>query len=618
MNSKGVLIGLVLVALVAGVFVATRSGGPASGGGGLLGVASYQGEGAVLPAGGGEVPSDSVLSGVRGDAIAVLHMSPRNVDPAVNYVENFWKRLASTNLGKMQGLKPSLIESAKSRAETGQDPEEVAKAEKAVKILSDGWNELTEAVLVVLEQSVEAPDGTKIPYTLVQGKFAGTATPERLREYVDNELLKGQASLEDSDGTVVKRSGAEGVYDFEFGSTADSRMKGALFAQGETVALTFGASEIDAFKSADEDKMLVSGSDWKAIGVSLLPATGLFMYLDYPKLETMINGFIESAMNADPTSTMSAEDLRRQINSQFKDLGVLGASVDFAGGFNSLSCMKTEAGSKIGDFYRRLIESRTNSPSSGLFHKLVGENSLLAFRFQLDTVPFYFDFFRDYYGDALDQAQAGDDAKRFRAMIDTAEREFNRLGYKELGVVASVAPGNPMPEVGLFLGNGSLDGEEALTAVAETMNQFLPQPMASVDTSGPEPRLQINSGQPVPVQGAMVGHNSVFVTSNPYAFDKVAKALDNDASYLASTSGGLENPEKALEAGDYFLYINTELLLQMARPWLGMAASQTPGSGPKDIEEVAELFAGRFISTQVTTGAAENVVCSRAQMLTLQ
>ena len=116
----------------------------------------------------------------------------------------------------------------------------------------------------------------------------------------------------------------------------------------------------------------------------------------------------------------------------------------------------------------------------------------------------------------------------------------------------------------------------------------------------------------------MVGQNSVYITSNPYAFDKVSKQLESGASYLASNSKGLENSQEALEGGDYFIYANTELLLQMVRPWIGMAAAQAPGSAPEDIQELAELFGGRFISTQLTSGAAENVVCSRAQMLTLQ
>lgn len=614
MNSKTAVIAVVAIAVIAGIYFASQSSAP----GGARNLSRVEGgavTGALLPDEAPQVEEDSLLHDISADSLAIVHFTAQNIDPAVKYFERLWGRVAATKLGQKQGMRASLLETIKQQQPASADTQEL---EKAAEIVSQAWDDVDEAIIVVSDKKVSAPELGDVPLTLFEAEFSGGGTVDRLKAFIDDEVLKGQPVLEENDITLKRRDGAEGVYDFTLNSPAGKGVSGAVVAQGDSFSVTFGTQDLGVFRASEAGKMLVNSAAWRTAGLSMLPGSGMFIYLDYSRLQTLMDDLMKLAAEAGGQEAAVAGGLQGQLQSQFGQFGVLGSSVVFGNGVTSLTCITIKEGSKMEQFYSRLLDARGKAESAGEFYKLISDNTLLAFRVQLDVIPFYFDMFREYYGTALDEAQAPEDAQRLRAMIDKAEQQFNRLGFREFGVVLNIAPGNPMPELGMLLGQGALEGEQALSTVAEVMNDYFPQPVASVDSASGSPRLKINTGQPVPVEGAVVGSNSVYITSNPYSFEKVSQALSGEGNYLLKENTGLEHPEAALRTGDYFFYLNSELALQMARPWLGMAAAQAPGSGPEELQEVADVFAGRFISTQFTTRGTEGAVCSRAQMVTLQ
>ena len=214
-----------------------------------------------------QLPSEPAISGfaatLPAETLAFFHLQPRQFDPLINYLTLQSEKVRRAKAWKKADGDAMLFENIVSEynGTSGSDPEQLKKMTAAAEEAWQIWTSLSDFSIVVLEKTFHAEPNFDVPLVKVSADFSTSVASDRLRQFVDREILQGKNEIKDQVSLV--RLNPE-LYQAELPKEAGG-FKVVLSVKPLHIALSVGSDNFDQFTSVDLSSSLAAVPDWKKI-----------------------------------------------------------------------------------------------------------------------------------------------------------------------------------------------------------------------------------------------------------------------------------------------------------------------------------------------------------------
>jgi hypothetical protein len=544
------------------------------------------------------------------ETLAFFHLRPRQIDPLISYLTLQWEKLHRAKAWNKVDGDAMLLDHLVSEfsGASGSNPEQIKQMKAVGEEAWQVWSTLTEVSIVVLEKTFHAEPNFDIPMVKVSADFSTTAAPERLRQFVDREILQGKDQIK-KQGSLIRINPE--LYQAELPKEAGG-FKVVLSVKPLHIALSVGSDNFDQFVSVDSKSSLSEAADWKKIQGAATASAAISYFFRPEKANEL---FIRAVSNAPGLEKQEIEKFTASLSRVWKDIGAGVSSSSFDNGIAQSSCLSMKPDSTTAGIYRAFYETRSNGDSP--FLGLINSRTVFLTKANVGGVTKWLESFASLYScDTPDCVQ-------MRDAIDKIKQPIETFGFREFGIAASGRQGNAIPDLVLYLGQAKLSGSQLLEQVSSTVTQLKEsaggnaQQITASITGG-------NDGQSVfklavgnaTVIAKVVAGNSMVLAMNEQL---IAEAAEGIAAAKPAITG-LEAYLNDLSQADFFLYSTITPVVPNLRPYFPfLLSTQSPDlepgkrMGEEDLNEVLELLSGTLLFYQRTTGFDGSIYCATAK-----
>jgi fructose-specific component phosphotransferase system IIB-like protein len=567
------------------------------------------------------------------NTLLFVSVTPRKLDAVINYLANFYSRAMQTRLAQKVGY-PQQIEQAfmqgmisdltEPDAQSPQAQERVAEIKQGWEKIKAVWGALGEINVAVSGSTFVSAQGRELPKILAQVNVLKPEAAADLSNFLDQQVLKGQPQMQQGELTLRKGS-APGLYDLQVQKPGQQvELSALLQIMPAKINFLVGAKDENEFYATPA---LAASSNWQRLQQMRRADNWLFSYLG----REQIANYLDKAMQAMPQDQTrgDAEMLRRMTIDQWKDLSALAYALNAAGGMGAASCFVMRPGSAMDQAQVKAFAARQGAGAKSQVEKLISARSIIAVRALMLGADSYLDYFLNLWKSSLSLPSG--DKTYVDTLFERIKSEYQTFGFKEFGLVINAPAGLPVPEVGIYLGEGKLAGEEALRKLAALIDEIsasgpananaqAPMKMAELTTgSQGQTLLQINAGGAaggMPLVGSAAANNSLLFGLSEIFISEADKALTSGTGFLSGTLAA-KNPAVAqLAAADYYWYLNSQPAIVALKSFIPLLAMQAPEKQltPEDFDQALDLITGAVILTQNTKRDESGVVCAEGRL----
>jgi hypothetical protein len=629
-ENKNLIIGLVVAAAIGlGGFLYMQNQG--SSGSSLTASAPSAGGSSTALSNVGEVAPGMVPSQVPGvigalsqDVLLAFAVSPANFNPVLAWGEGVYNSFAGTgawkrlNLGEI--LKKSFMDGLKPDTEDGK------AAIAMYNELSRWYTQINQISFIASKQKFPVVENIEAPMLMASVAFQEAANANEAYDRILSQVMQGKPTLQEGGLKLTKRADPEKAVDIEAGDpTGKVKIKGLFRLQGQAMELLVGTADSKIFLTDAADKRLVGSQIWSQIGHGSAPNAGIAMYVDTDSVLDTFEGVMDGVAKMMPPEggVEQLAEVKKMFALQ-RGFGPAIASMSFDGGLRSSSCGLVKADSPAGKLLMPIVAARKPGGDNGFF-RAIDERTIVAGQIQLTVLRMQLENFKRMRTQVpADVAQEPQFVQVEKVLKDLEEIDA-KFKFSTLGLVVNTPIGGPIPSVGIFFGGSALSGEDLVARFADQWNslahQFgLPLPPAEVKDAPGGKRVEIPIQGTMTVIGGLVADNSLLFTVDPSLVEGVRNHLKSSKAFLDNYDLDKFGVKEGIRNGDFLMFVNTEGLIDMGKPYLPIAIAQQKAE-PKvelgEAEEILNLLKSNLVISGWNHAPSPGVLCSEGRMTTL-
>jgi len=587
-----------------------------------------------IPAG----PSDDVAA-LLDSTKWFVQIKPRSFDPLVESWKKFAARISSLdawkklNPGELAGHELQQALSAEWAKQSGQGAFPAEAVEAQFQSFAQEWRAIDEILVAASGDAVSFK--TKggqltIPKVLLRVKYA-PSEEERAKNTFEKaraEMLREAQSADPKSGFSAKETeGVPDSIDFTLTSSeASAPLNGKLVRNGTTIETLAGADTAAVFFSPDTQHRLSATPRWKNVlsVLSNAPAISVFLSTEF------LSRFFEEAVRAASEQGTSEKQLKQMdaILKLYKEMDSAAFAVDFNEGVGLKSCIQLIPNSTMSQLYGSLaVPPEIIEPRTREFAAMLDNQTILALHFALSPFATYYDSAFEAFKDA---GESPEDKEVLR-FVTIVQEAMSRLKFKTAGFLVGPPVMPPIIGAGVYFGGSELAGEQLLTAFTAAGNEiYHAASKAAGNEKGADifelkkdeegkPYIKANAGG-LMLAGGLVGENTVLFSIDRELVNTFAKRAEKQQGYLDTLELSPALRQQFLRS-DYFFYLHTDMLIDLASTFLPFIANQQSDQfrlEPHEIEQALKLLKVSFLSFQHTARDPGGSICSESKSLFLQ
>jgi hypothetical protein len=572
-----------------------------------------------------------------------LQLLPRGIDVLFGKYARAKQAVVNTLLWQKLGLQQELTEKFKEGFQqqlkenpaaehpfTYEDFQNVSEQAAAY------WNSLSELTLVGGTQSFEVPTekGTiRLPALLLHAEFSDAAQAQSALKNLGDKILDTRTSRE-TPVMKAELSSAGDRIDFIFrNQTGTFQLPAAVFLRQADLFFVLGEKDDAVFYSAEPDKQLASTAKWQTVR-DVRPANpAMLAFVDPPAISAIFEGLLANLPVTDKNQAAAREEGHETL-SMFRQMSSFAGTADAAEPETFRICAAPLSGSGVEALYQQAIALRKGvSNSSSGFARLLDDQTIFALRFSLLTLPTSLHSTAEQLQAAMKSSSA-ESKEQFDRLVEKAGEVVKRLSFSEAGIFVAPPLMPPIIGAGIYFGGSTLSGTDLLQQFSDSLNE-LATLIDSFSSAAPGRKAPVLSKivkrtdgstelelsvAGLKLVGGLTDEHSLAISIDSSIVGDLAKKAKTGISYFSKFSGPSELTED-LDHSDYFFYLNTGEIVDLARTFTPLLLAQQP-SGQKvergDIEEVLNLLRISYLGYQTEYFPGGATVCTESKSNILQ
>lgn len=572
----------------------------------------------------------SSLKTLRDDLLLVSWVSPRNLDPAIQWLQSLRDNLRKSKIWNSFEVEKHFLDNFEKgfNAGAGDDSAEnrLPQFQEFLSIVQDLWWATDEILIAVSGETIKL--GGELDFTpgLVELVITKQEPIKKLMQLVDTHLLSGQEEFKNDDFSI-RKGGIGKPYTIHLAHLESTETIGALLFNERSVQLTIGTENVGALQAKDQAKSFGASPKWKGIQEALLPKSAFAFYLE-PKVITTLMTKIAGLAALTPDGQTS--DIARAQEMISKTFGDLTSQLSSGAAYRALegkTCVSVVSGSPLETLYNQWLGAKNKSSGKHRFTKLIGERTIVAGELFLGGSLVMIDYLKHFYG-----FDSSDSSSPEFAMIEQAiakiEPIVKKLAIEDIGVLVNSPFGSPIPEGGMLLGGSVLEGKtlfaEVETVVKDILAQLDPSGSAvtvkSLTSQSGKDLIQLTptDGQFAVYGGVVDSHSFLFGLSENF-IEEGERLMAAEDAYFDSLASALGKGISLLKGSDYFWYVNTQPAFQMLKPFIPMVLAQKPDAAIElaDIDQFLQIFTGGVLMSQKSFKESTDRTCTESFLTTV-
>lgn len=571
----------------------------------------------------------SSLKTLRDDLLLVSWVSPRNLDPAIQWLQSLRDSLRKSKIWNSFEVEKHFLDNFEKGFNASNDPAQnkLPQFSEFLTLVQDLWWATSEILIAVSGETVKLAGQLDFTPGLVEMVLTKKEPIQKLMQMVDTQLLNGQEEFKNDDFSI-RKGGIGKPYTIHLVGLEGSDTIGAILFSEQTIQLTIGVENSSSLQAKDQTKSFGASPKWKGIQESILPKSAFALYLE-PKavttLMTKISGLTALAADGQTNEIARAQEMIS------KTFGELTSQLSSGAAYRALegkSCVTVVSGSTLETFYNQWLEAKKNSSGKHRFTKLIGERTIVAGNLFLGGSLVMIDYLKKFYGFDSKESQAPEFAM-IEQVITKMEPIVKKLAIEDVGILINSPFGSPMPEGGILLGGSVLEGKalfgEVETVLKDLLVQLDPEgttvTVKSLASQSGKDLLQLipADGQFSVYGGVIDGHSFLFGLSENF-IEEAEKTMATETGYFDNLSSALGKGISHLKGSDYFWYVNTQPAFQMLKPFIPMVLAQKPDAGIElaDIDQFLQIFTGGVLMSQKSFKESTDRTCTESYLTTIR
>lgn len=563
--------------------------------------------------------SGSVINDLSKDTALYFTVSTSNFKPAGEYLKKIQANFAKTKAWKKLGIDQQLEQLLKDPF--SQAGRQLSPIEQEVKdLLFEAAADLNELGVVVSSKTLAAPQGIKIPMVMLSASFTKEGLPQKVRSFALKQYQQFKEQMGGQTGPLSVVEKGTDVIEVTVKDPQGSFSASALLNTAkDSLQLLLGTNDEKVFFAEGDDRLLVDPEFKSVLQSSVLPDSAINTYIDFATLLPAFQQIIEqfAGLSGD-VDAEGLEALKRQVFNNIEGSRSLGASVNFAGGINSRSCLSFDVKSPFGEIYKDFFPDKLSKGAGGL-HSLVNPSTMLALKFSGRNILAQASVLKRTYLNKdtwpADNPVAFEEVEgAFNSIYDS----LKKMQLQEIGLIVNTSPGQSMPSGGLYMGSSSISGDELLDEIKrmiEALSSGTGAPAKvekTVNADGGNSLLISLGGPGQNLLIGKVGGNAVFASLQQSAIANAAMQLvGGSQSHISKHFPADAKMDQQLSAFDTWTYLSTASALEMVKGLIPLFAPQVQEKGVEAQEaiELLDLLKTTLFSYQKTYKESDDILC---------
>lgn len=559
---------------------------------------------------------DSLLGRLTAQSLLVIDILPRNVDELAKPVGKFYERLSQTKAWKKLQPDSMIAAGAEKAAEgnpalgalammsggTGQVPPEVKEL----------WSSLSELSLAFATKTIPIEAEGKrvnVPPLALVAKFN---SEESAKKYIDLlsqqiEMLKAQAEMM---GAQVNQPNPATLEITAPVPGMAAPVSASLSMKSPHIVLLLGTKDLlDFFEkkgSTPSPSAVIASRSW----VNKTAIAGSFR----------LDDFLDLIFNAISTLAVPGQSDQKEFEQMKTLLGAYkGAKLaTFAFGtqadaMQSNSCFNLAAGSTLDTLYTNMLKKSSVSVAA----PVIDDQTLFALEYPVSMLQQSWSLLKN---DKSLTEKLGPDQQKGLEAFEKVTSTLSLFDFQKLAVVGSGAAAGALPRFAVLFTDAKLSGDDLLTQFTKSINELVAfaqtsqggaaptEAAATLDKSGATPQIKIQAGL-MQLTGQLAGNNSIAFSIDPFYLSTVAdKLAKREPSSFLNTK--FASAKSEIARATQVTYINTGLLFDLAKPWMGAVIPPQANVSQEEVEEIMTLLKTSIVSTQRFEQIEKGLICS--------
>jgi hypothetical protein len=393
----------------------------------------------------------------------------------------------------------------------------------------------------------------------------------------------------------------------------------ALLRQEGKVLAVFGNHSANDFLATSGADRIENHASFKRVSAGFLPKSGIHFFFDLQRASQYIKSLFDFVEKLDTSNAADLAEARKVLD-LYDDFEAFAGSIATTPDIGMKSCVASKPGSVMDRIYNEFLNERKARQGVYQAHKVVDERTMFALSVSMDVLTISSKFFQEKYSDpskipGMDQEGAVEMQKVYGA-FDAARQVIDTFRFKDVAAVVNKPLMGMIPTGGVYFGGSVLKDAELVNKAAETIRSVggpaVPLKVGA-DPDG-KPRIELAGSPGMIVYIALVKDDSLFMTMDLSLVDSLKAALSGERSYFDTTSLGRSGLQKFLENLDYFMYLNTDSILAMAKPYVPLLLAQQPDLKIEqaEIDELLTRLRTSLLISQRSYQTQTNGMCTES------